>query len=110
MASLADRLRERRRMPRLAPESTGWSEDAVLRPGLVVRVVNIGPLGALLESTCRLRPGARTELHLTACHADRRLVVGGRVGRCQISRLEPLRYRGAVEFDRMVELMEVQLG
>lgn len=97
-------------MPRLAPESTGWNEDALLRPGLVVRVVNIGPLGALLESTARMRPGARTELHLTACEEGRRLVVGGRVGRCQISGLEPLTYRGAVEFDRMVELVEVHFG
>ncbi len=97
-------------MPRLQPESTGWNEEAVLRPGLLVRVVDIGPLGALLESPVRLRPGIRTELQLSANHADRRLIVSGRVGRCHIATLDPLRYRGSIEFDRVVELVEVQFG
>jgi hypothetical protein len=110
MATLTERGRERRRMPRLAPESTGWRELAVLRPGVSVRVVNIGPLGALLESHRRLRPGLKAELQLTATHNERRLIVCGRLGRCHVSGLEPLRYRGAVEFDRIIELTEVLCG
>ena len=97
-------------MPRLLPETTGWRDAAVLRPGLAVRVLDIGPLGALLESEVRLRPGVRTQLHLTASHAGSRMVVAGRLGRCHVCRLEPLRYRGSIEFDRMVELLELQLG
>jgi hypothetical protein len=73
-------------------------------------VVDIGPLGALLESGVRLRPGVRTELHLTASHADGRLVVSGRVGRCHVCGLEPMRYRGAIEFDRVVELVQIEVG
>jgi hypothetical protein len=110
MVPLTERGRERRRMPRLSPESTGWRELALLRPGVSVRVVNIGPLGALLESPRRLRPGIRAELQLTATHDERRMVVSGRLGRCHVAGLDPLRYRGAVEFDRIVELTEVHVG
>jgi hypothetical protein len=104
------RVRERRRTPRVAPGSAGWREDALLRPGLAVRVVDIGPLGALLESSRRFRPGVRTELHLRASHVDRRLIVSGRVARCHVVDLDPVRYRGAMEFDRMVELMKLEFG
>jgi hypothetical protein len=102
MAAVADRARERRRGPRLPPEQTDWRDLAVLRPGQEVRVVNIGPLGALVESGSRLRPGHRVELHLTARSA--RVAITGRMERCEVARLAPLRYRGAIVFDRSVPM------
>jgi hypothetical protein len=95
-------MRERRRGPRLPPEQTDWRDLAVLRPGQEVRVVNIGSHGALVESGSRLRPGPRVELHLTA--RSSRVAISGRLERCEVARLAPLRYRAAIVFDRSVPI------
>lgn len=100
MAAGLSTLHDRRRAPRVAPEVTPWSRAALLRPGLEVEVVNLSPWGALVESPGRLHPGARTELHLLG--ADRRLVPG-RIHRCRVTHLNPLRYEGAVVFDQRLE-------
>ena len=93
---------ERRRDPRLTPETATWNGVALLRPGQEVRVVNISPHGALVESASRLRPGIRAELHLV--RGASRIAVKGRLERCEVSRLEPLRYRGAIVFEEHVPL------
>lgn len=103
MDALAERT-DRRRGPRLPPEKTDWRGVAVLRPGQEVRLVNVSPHGALVESGSRMRPGHRAELHLTA--GSFRLVITGRLERCEVAHLNPLRYRAAIVFDRRVSLHE----
>ena len=93
---------ERRRARRRAPDVAGWSGEAVLRPGLLVRIVNIGPFGALVESGARLRPGGRADLQLVAAGTDQKLVVPGRVERCKVITLQPLSYYGAIAFESIV--------
>lgn len=90
---------ERRRAARVSPDASPWKAEAVLRPGLQVRLINVGPLGALVESPARLRPGRRAELQLLAAASDLRHTVSGRIERCQVIRLSPLCFRGAIEFD-----------
>ena len=55
---------ERRRSQRTPPDAAGWCGDAVLRPGLLVHVVNLGTFGALVAGPTRLRPGRPAELQL----------------------------------------------
>jgi hypothetical protein len=42
-------------------------------------------------------PGARTEMQLAG--PDRRVSIAGRLGRCYVAALDPIRYRGVVLFD-----------
>jgi hypothetical protein len=75
--------------------------EAVLRPGQKVLLVNINSRAALVESHARLRPGANTELHLVM--RDGRASIRGRLDRCYVSALDPLRYRGVLVFEeRMI--------
>jgi hypothetical protein len=89
---------DRRRADRSGPDRAGWRTDAVLRPGLLVRVVNIGPYGVLVECPNRLRPGGTAELQLVSAANDRRQIVAGRIERCHVVRLQPLRFCGAIAF------------
>jgi hypothetical protein len=86
----------------MPPERAAWSRVAVLRPGQEVRLLNISPQGALVESAARLRPGLRAELHLT--QGASRVAVRGRLERCEVVRLEPLVYRGAILFEECLAL------
>ena len=95
---------DRRREPRCAGGGTRWRDRAVLRPGVPVVLVNINTRAALVESDARLRPGANTEMQLSS--ATTRASVRGRVDRCYVSRLEPIRYRGVVFFDERIALDE----
>lgn len=74
----------------------------MLRPGQAVTLVNITTHAALVESDSRLRPGAHTEMQLAG--ADRRASIKGRLDRCYVVALEPIRYRGLVIFDQVIEL------
>ena len=65
-------------------------------------LLNINSRAALVESHARLRPGAMTELQLT--RAGGRASIRGRLDRCHISALEPLRYRGLLMFEQRLEL------
>lgn len=78
--------------------------DAVLRPGQPVVLLNINSRAALVESDARLRPGAVTELQL-ALRAGR-ASVRGRLDRCHVSALDPLRYRGLLVFEQRLELAD----
>ena len=93
---------DRRRGRRRTPDVAGWSGDAVLRPGLAVRIINIGPFGALVESAARLRPGRHAQLQLVVAGTDRKQTVPGRVERCHVIGLEPLVFHGAISFERGV--------
>ena len=71
-------------------------------PGQPVRLLNINSRAALVESHARLRPGAMTELQLAL--AGGRTSIRGRLDRCHISALEPLRYSGLLMFEEPLEL------
>ena len=90
---------ERRRSGRMPPDAAGWRDDAVLRPGLLVHVVNVGAFGALVVGATRLRPGRAAELQLVSVAGERKHTVSGRVERCHVVRLQPLEYSGAISFD-----------
>ena len=102
MAPVATNGDERRGEPRLAGGGPRFGCGAFLRPGQVVVLVNISSRAALVESGTRLRPGVHTELQL--CGAETRACIRGRVERCQVVGLEPLRYHGVVVFDDRVEV------
>jgi hypothetical protein len=99
---------ERRREERLAPDQTQWADAARLRPGMDVRVVDIGTRGVLVETTVRLHIGQRMEVGLLASETGRRLDLAGTVRRCHIANLSPLTYRGALEFDVSIELQTLE--
>lgn len=102
MASTVASATDRRTEPRWAPEHTQWDATALLRPGLLVRVIDLSGGGVLLECSSRLRPGTRAELHLSG--PGGRCVRGGRVQRCVVADLNPLRYRGALVFDQQLRV------
>lgn len=74
----------------------------MLRPGQPVTLINICSRAALLESATRLRPGAHTEVQLAG--SGRRESVKGRLDRCYVAALDPLRFRGVLLFDECVDL------
>ena len=103
MAPITATMNERRNERRYATAATQWEEDAILRPGIPVVVLNISPHGLLFESAVRLRPGVRTEIQMTT-EDDRRTKVRGHLVRCHVFGLGPLRYRGVLMFDELVDL------
>jgi hypothetical protein len=82
------------------PDRTPWPAVALLRPGREVRLINVSCGGALIESGHRMHPGMRTELQLSGVP---RRVVGGRIERCRVTQLDPVRYEGAIVFDQTLE-------
>lgn len=91
---------ERRHGLRLPPEMTRFAPLAILRPAREVVVIDLSSRGALIESPTRLPPGSITELHL---FGGPRCVLRGRLDRCRVSRLDPLRYEAAILFDEHLE-------
>lgn len=107
-AYAAKSTEERRREVRLSPDQTRWSDAARLRPGVDVRVVDIGSRGVLVEAPARLHIGTRVELALFTNDNAVRLDLLGTVRRCHVSNLSPLTYRGALEFSQPIELDQLQ--
>lgn len=99
---------ERRQEPRLSPDQVSLSDTARLKPGTDVRVVDIGPRGVLIEAPVRLHVGIRVELVLTVNETQCRLHAAGFVRRCHVASLNPLVYRGALEFDIELDLQALQ--
>jgi hypothetical protein len=89
--------RDRRHRPRVSPDRTPWPAGCRLRAGQQVVLINLSCQGALLESSARLIPGGATELQLTG---PQRIAVAARVDRCRVVSLNPLRYEGALVFER----------
>jgi len=102
MAAVARQGIERRLERRLSGGGPRFAAGAVLRPGQEVVLVNISSHAALVESGTRLRPGTHTELQLRDRGAG--ASVRGRVERCHVARLDPLRYHGIVVFDASVDV------
>jgi hypothetical protein len=95
---------DRRQTRRMLPDLAGISEMARMRPGMDVRVLDIGPKGVLIESPVRLHIGVPVELVFTVNDTLARLQMAGCVRRCQVASLSPLVYRGALEFDREIAM------
>lgn len=94
---------DRRRAPRFEPAEAGWAGEAVLRPGTSVRIIDIARTGALIESPVRLHIDARMDLHLKS--DDRtRVVASGRVTRCAVASLSPMRFHAGIAFDPEVDV------
>jgi hypothetical protein len=104
VASVAERRHERR----VAGGGPRFSTSAVLRPGKPVTLLNISNRSALVQSVARLRPGAHTELQLAGAGA--RASVKGRIERCYVAHLDPIRYHGVVVFDERVDVGADQQG
>jgi hypothetical protein len=104
MAPLTRTHPDRRREPRRSGGGSRWQTSAVLRPGQPIILVNINSRAALVESGARLRPGAHTELQLAGPGA--RVSIRGRLDRCQVTALEPLRFRGVLIFDERFALID----
>ena len=103
MAAVA--TRQERRSERRRSACSAWClPDALLRPGQTVLLVNITSRAALVESDARLRPGALTEMQLAM--RGRRTSIKGRLDRCHVSALEPLRYRGVLVFEERLQFEE----
>lgn len=99
---------ERRREERLTPDQTRWAEAAKIRPGVDVRVLDIGSRGVLIEASSRLHIGVRVELTLFATDNNTRLELLGTVRRCHVSSLSPITYRGALEFSETIEVKALE--
>ena len=107
MAPVTIDLSERRRERRCPGGGARWQSRAVLRPGQPITLLNISSRAALVESDARLRPGARTEVQLAGSMA--RTSIAGRLDRCYVAALEPIRYRGVLVFDQRIDLGDEHL-
>lgn len=97
--------KDRRHTCRVPPECTPWTRLALLRPGQDVYLLNVSRGGALVQSDTRLLPGARTELQLRGVL---RHTVRGRIDRCRVVQLDPVRYEGAIVFEKPLEFALVK--
>lgn len=104
MAPVVAQATDRREDRRCSGAGPRWKREAVLRPGQPVIVVNISNHAALVESGARLRPGSQTEIQFSG--SGIRLSMRGRLDRCMVAALNPIRFRGLLVFERPVELDE----
>ena len=75
-----------------------------LRPGCMVRLVEVCGRGALIEVPRPLRPGGRVHVQVTT--PERAFGIAAHVTRCMVWSIDPLegaRYRGALRFDHRIE-------
>jgi hypothetical protein len=98
---------ERRAWPRISLfDRDDTTAGARLLPGWSARVIDLSCGGALVETDCRLMPGAPIELQLIGFRPARR--VRGHVTRSQVAAIDRdlgVRYRGALVFDEQVEFL-----
>ena len=81
-----------------------WLRGLRLRPGTDVALLNLSAGGALVETTTRLRPGARTVLRLTGVVGS--WTVSGLVSRSWVAAVtheQGVMYRGALVFDEAID-------
>lgn len=96
---------ERRAHPRRSPSPQSWLATARVRPGHEVTVINLSSGGALVEAAVRLLPGARVTLQFVGPGVGLR--AAARVIWCRVAALDAergVRYRGALAFDRTLEV------
>jgi hypothetical protein len=89
---------ERRRTRRHTAVQSHGVVGARVRPGHDAELIDVSRGGVLIETTCRLLPGAPVDLQLSTL--DARAIVRGRVLRCSVAQLcaDRIRYRGAIVF------------
>jgi hypothetical protein len=99
---------ERRRAGRWAPSPIDSLSRARLRAGRELSVIDLSPLGMLVEGTTRLLPGTHVDVHVTAARG--RSLVRARVVRCAVYNVRPdvVGYRGALAFCTQVDLTPVE--
>lgn len=98
---------ERRRHVRCPAGDFAWLRAVRLRPRVEVVLMELSSGGALVETATRLRPGMKTVLQLTTRSGELR--ASGGVVRAWVSDIVPDRgvlYRGALRFDRPIDLPE----
>lgn len=97
-------------MNRRTPACTEALSRVRLRAGRELAVVNVSPLGALVEGETRLLPGTNVDIHVTAAHG--RMLVRARVTRCVVWKVtsDAVLYRGALTFSVDVELPPISLA
>ena len=96
---------ERRHSPRRSGEALSWIREFRLRPRLDATLVNLSEEGALIETPTYLCPGVRTFIHLAGPSGVWR--VSGQVARSWVASIvieHGVRYRGALRFDRQIDL------
>jgi hypothetical protein len=83
---------------------------ARVRPGHVVRLIDVSAAGALVETSRRLLPGKTVELQVE--RGSEQTVVRGRVLRCAVVKIQPtwIYYRGAIGFDRHLPWLMDEAG
>ncbi len=84
---------------------------ATMRPGCAVVLVDIGAGGSLIESPRPMRPGAR--IHLQVAMPSRTVALHAHVLRCMVWSIDPLdgvRYRGALRFERRIDMADWRMG
>ncbi len=111
ISSGARMINERRAWPRTFVLDEEVAAAARLLPGWCVRIIDLSLGGALVETECRLLPGAVVELQLAGSGAAQR--VRGRVIRSQVAALDSqqgIRYRGALMFDRQLDFGRIPCG
>ncbi|HSC29024.1 MAG TPA: PilZ domain-containing protein, partial [Vicinamibacterales bacterium] len=93
-------LKERRQAARFG-QSVVSSIKAVLRPGLIVSLVDLSTGGARVQGSRPLRPGS--QVHLLLEVEARLFGIGARVLRCSVAALDSssgVQYWGALQFER----------
>lgn len=73
---------------------------ATLRPGRHVRVIDLSPGGALVQTDRPLRPGSRVQIRVVLTHST--VSVAAHIVRCTVSAIHPeygVTYRAALRFD-----------
>ena len=90
-------------MPRRCPAPDEPIARARLRTGATLLVLDISDGGCLTETTERLLPGRRVDVHLMTTGG--RVLVPARVVRAYVYALrrDAVRYRAALAFDRHVD-------
>jgi len=104
-ALIRDRPTERRHTPRRSGEALSWIREFRLRPRLDATLVNLSEEGAVIETSAYLCPGVRTFIHLVGPSGVWR--VSGQVARSWVASIvaeHGVRYRGALVFDRHLDL------
>ena len=90
---------ERRQFRRVSLADAADAVAGRIRPGVIVRVLDLSRGGGLIESGVRLLPGANVDLQLES--AEARATIRARVVRCFVGSVSPVRivFRGALQFD-----------
>ena len=97
---------DRRRVARRIPDPAQGLSRVRLRTGRELAVIDVSPLGVLVEGTQRLLPGTHVEVHINGGRG--RVLLRARVVRCLVWSLasDAVHYRGALAFAAALELAE----